>query len=216
MPLGNGCACCTVRVELQAALRRLLAERETAGISPASSIETQEDLAPILRTFATDARARDGILRRGRPAVVRDRDGIHSFVLTEDAPLAWDAFSRFIATLHGAARRRPAARERIAECRGLPRSRWSVQVHAAPRAAAGRAMSMPLRDGCACCTVREELQGALRDAGRTRAATFHPRRDRDAGRLGADPAHLRERARARRPNSTSKTRTLDGSLVASR
>ena len=35
-PLPGGCACCTVRVKLQDALRRLLAEREQEAISRAS------------------------------------------------------------------------------------------------------------------------------------------------------------------------------------
>ena len=35
-PLPGGCACCTVRVGLQSAVRRLLAEREQEAHSPAS------------------------------------------------------------------------------------------------------------------------------------------------------------------------------------
>ena len=96
VPLGNGCACCTVRVELQTALRRLLAERGQRHFTRIV-IETPEDLGPILRTFATERAL-------GAELYVEEDPGIHadsarSFVLTEDAPLAWDAFSRFIATL---------------------------------------------------------------------------------------------------------------------
>src|ERR1700732_1719766 len=56
--LGNGCLCCTTRSDLQIALRRLVAERET-GVLPRFSrvlIETSglADPGPILQTFATD------------------------------------------------------------------------------------------------------------------------------------------------------------------
>ena len=96
MPLVNGCACCTVRVELQAALRRLLAERDRRPFT-CVVIETSEDPAPILRTFATKRAL-------GAEFYVEDDPGIHAdglgrFTLTEDAPLSWDAFSRFITTL---------------------------------------------------------------------------------------------------------------------
>ena len=96
MPLVNGCACCTVRVELQAALRRLLAERDRRPFT-CVVIETSEDRAPILRTFATGRAL-------GAEFYVEDDPGIHAdglgrFTLTEDAPLSWDAFSRFITTL---------------------------------------------------------------------------------------------------------------------
>jgi hypothetical protein len=60
-------------------------------------IETSEDPAPILRTFATKRAL-------GAEFYVEDDPGIHAdglgrFTLTEDAPLSWDAFSRFITTL---------------------------------------------------------------------------------------------------------------------
>jgi G3E family GTPase len=56
--LGNGCVCCVTRTDLQAALRRLLFERER-GLVPNFArivIETSglADPAPILQTFSTD------------------------------------------------------------------------------------------------------------------------------------------------------------------
>jgi G3E family GTPase len=56
--LGNGCLCCTTRSDLQIALRRLVAERETGTLPRFSRvlIETSglADPGPILQTFATD------------------------------------------------------------------------------------------------------------------------------------------------------------------
>jgi G3E family GTPase len=99
MPLGNRCACCTVRAELQTALRRLWAERGQRHFTRIV-IETREDLGPILRTFATERALGADFYVEEDPAVVSAHpDGIRSFTLTEDAPLAWDAFSRFITTL---------------------------------------------------------------------------------------------------------------------
>lgn len=56
--LGNGCLCCTVRTDLQIALRKLVADRER-GDAPDFRrivIETSglADPSPILQTFATD------------------------------------------------------------------------------------------------------------------------------------------------------------------
>ena len=96
MPPGNGCACCTVRAELQIALRRLLAERERRHFTRVV-IETNEDLGPILRTFATARALGDEFYVEEDPGI--HAGGAHSFTLTEDAPLSWDAFSRFITTL---------------------------------------------------------------------------------------------------------------------
>jgi len=96
MPLVNGCACCTVRVELQAALRRLLAERDRRPFT-CVVIETSEDRAPILRTFATGRALGAEFYVEDDPGI--HADGLGSFTLTEDAPLSWDAFSRFITTL---------------------------------------------------------------------------------------------------------------------
>ena len=56
--LGNGCVCCVTRTDLQAALRRLLHDRERGAV-PAFGrivIETSglADPGPILQTFSTD------------------------------------------------------------------------------------------------------------------------------------------------------------------
>ena len=114
--LGNGCECCTVRVELQAALRRLLAERGQRHFTRIV-IETREDPLPILRTFMT-ARA------LGADFYIEEDSGINpdgSFALTEDAPLSWEAFSRFITTLQalrGADLLRVKGSLNVAGCRG--------------------------------------------------------------------------------------------------
>src|SRR4051812_16882681 len=52
-PLPGGCACCTVRGELQSALRWLLAQREKKPFSRVV-VDSRQDLGPILRTFASD------------------------------------------------------------------------------------------------------------------------------------------------------------------
>ena len=92
-PLRNGCPCCTVRVDLQAALRRLLTERDQRPFSRVA-IESSEDAGPILRTFATPHAL-------GTEFYVEEASDVagHSFVLTDDGPTAWDAFSRFATTL---------------------------------------------------------------------------------------------------------------------
>jgi len=88
-----GCVCCTVRVKLQEALRRLLAERgqqHFAGVA----IETSQDLAPILRTFATERALGAEFSVEEAPRLTGN-----SFTLTDDTPLAWETFSRIMATL---------------------------------------------------------------------------------------------------------------------
>jgi G3E family GTPase len=87
-----GCRCCTVRVELQKALRRLLAERGQHHACVA--IETSRDLAPILRTFATERALGAEFHVESAPPLTGN-----SFTLTDDTPLAWETFSRFMATL---------------------------------------------------------------------------------------------------------------------
>ncbi|MEA2871235.1 MAG: hypothetical protein QOH67_1211 [Hyphomicrobiales bacterium] len=87
-----GCLCCTVRVTLQAALRRLSAERGQHHACVA--IETSQDLAPILRTFATERALGAEFHVESAPPLTGN-----SFTLTHDAPLAWETFSRFMATL---------------------------------------------------------------------------------------------------------------------
>jgi G3E family GTPase len=56
--LGNGCVCCITRSDLQAALRRLVFDRERGTVPPFGRvvIETSglADPAPILQTFSTD------------------------------------------------------------------------------------------------------------------------------------------------------------------
>ena len=56
--LGNGCLCCITRTDLQAALRRLVFDRERGTAPPFARvlIETSglADPAPILQTFSTD------------------------------------------------------------------------------------------------------------------------------------------------------------------
>jgi G3E family GTPase len=91
--LPSGCTCCTVRAELQRALRRLLAGREAKPFNRVF-IETQQDIGPILRTFVSERAL-------GSEYYVEDArspDGSR-FALADDAPLSWQAFSRFVATL---------------------------------------------------------------------------------------------------------------------
>ena len=93
-----GCQCCTVRVKLQTALRRLLVERGKGKHFSRVVIATRRDLPPILRTFATERALGAEFYVEEAPAL-SGADGINKFVLTEDASLSWDAFSRFISTL---------------------------------------------------------------------------------------------------------------------
>ena len=68
-------------------------------------------------------------------------DSAHRFTLTEDAPLSWDAFSRFITTLQalrGADLLRVKGVLNIEGCRGP----GGGASDAAPRAAAGRAAGL--------------------------------------------------------------------------
>ena len=56
--LGNGCVCCITRTDLQAALRRLVVDRERGTVPPFRRIVIETsglaDPGPILQTFATD------------------------------------------------------------------------------------------------------------------------------------------------------------------
>ena len=118
-PLGGGCACCTVRVGLQRALRKLQTERER-GRAQFSRIviETRGDLGPILRTFATERALGDDFFIEEEPEVA---GGLERFTLTRDAPLAWNAFSRFIAALtalRGADLTRTEGLLNVEGCRG--------------------------------------------------------------------------------------------------
>ena len=92
-PLPGGCACCTIRLKLQNALRGLLAERAQKPFSRIA-IETGEALGPILRTFASDRARGDEYYVEDAPMLDGER-----FILTEGTPLPWGAFSRFATTL---------------------------------------------------------------------------------------------------------------------
>ena len=92
-PLPGGCACCTVRPKLQNVLCGLLAEREQKPFSRVA-IGTDEALGPILRTFASERALGSEYYVEEAPPLEGDR-----FALTADAPISWDAFSRFITTL---------------------------------------------------------------------------------------------------------------------
>jgi G3E family GTPase len=56
--LGNGCVCCITRTDLQAALRRLVFDRERGAVPPFQRIVIETsglaDPGPILQTFSTD------------------------------------------------------------------------------------------------------------------------------------------------------------------
>jgi len=92
-PLPGGCTCCTVRDELQNALRRLVVGRATEPFGRAV-IETQQDIGPILRTFVSERALGNDYYIDDAPSLDGNR-----FVLTDDAPISWDAFSRFTTTL---------------------------------------------------------------------------------------------------------------------
>jgi G3E family GTPase len=78
---------------LQIALRRLFAEREKKHFSRVA-VESSNDFGPILRTFASDHALGGDHYIEDAPPLEGDR-----FTMTEDAPISWDAFSRFITTL---------------------------------------------------------------------------------------------------------------------
>ena len=68
---------------------------------------------------------------------------------------------------------------------------------------------------CACCTVRPKLQGALRrSVGRARAKAVLPHCNRDRRSPRSDPAHLCERASARRVSIMSRTRHRSMAIVS--
>jgi G3E family GTPase len=114
-PLPGHCTCCTVRARLQNALRDLLAEREQRPFDRIA-IESGEQLGPILRTFTSERALGSEFHVEGAPPLDGDR-----FVLVEDTPLSWDAFSRFATTLtalRGADLRQAKGLLNIAGCRG--------------------------------------------------------------------------------------------------
>lgn len=96
IPAGTGCACCTVRVRLQRPLWALIDERARGRHVARVMIESRNDPEPILRTFASERALGAEFYCETDPP---PPDGTLGFTLTEDAPLRWDAFSRFIATL---------------------------------------------------------------------------------------------------------------------
>jgi G3E family GTPase len=93
VPLPGGCSCCKVRAQLQSALFDLLSERRQKPFSRVT-IQTGEDPGPILRTFASERALAGEYYVENAPPLDGER-----FVLTEDATLSWDAFSRFVTTL---------------------------------------------------------------------------------------------------------------------
>lgn len=101
LPPGIGCRCCTVRGELQTALRQLLVERAQGRDLNRVVIRTDKDLLPILRTFVTERALGAEFYVEDFPSAEIGAYGsdICRFELTEGTPLSWEAFSRFIATL---------------------------------------------------------------------------------------------------------------------
>jgi G3E family GTPase len=110
-----GCQCCTVRVKMQGVLRRLLLEREQKHFSRVA-IETRQDIAPILRIFATERALGGEFYVESAPSLAGN-----SFTLTDDTPLSWETFGRFMATLmalRGADVSRVKGTLNIEGCRG--------------------------------------------------------------------------------------------------
>ena len=101
LPPGIGCRCCTLRGELQTALRQLLIERAQGRNFDRVVIQTDKDLLPTLRTFATERALGAEFYVEDSPSadIGAGESGIFRFELTEDTSLSWDSFSRFIATL---------------------------------------------------------------------------------------------------------------------
>jgi G3E family GTPase len=95
--IGSGCRCCTIRADLVDALR---GRAQHAG---RVVIETSRraDPWPILRTFMTDRAlgAEFHVDATSALTAVALREDLSRFVLTEDRPLAWEAFSRAMETL---------------------------------------------------------------------------------------------------------------------
>jgi G3E family GTPase len=120
-PFGT-CACCTVRIGLQGALRQLLAERERRHFNHIV-IQTNEELGPILRTFVPERALGAAFCVKEHPPIAKPdaSNGSYSFVLIEGAPLDWSAFSRFMTTLialRGADLLQAKGLLNVAGCRG--------------------------------------------------------------------------------------------------
>jgi G3E family GTPase len=108
----HDCPCCTVRGKLARAVRG----RMRGGHFNRVTIQTAGDVGPILRTFATARGLGAEFYVDDAPPI----EGTH-FNLTEDAPLPWNAFSRFMATLmalRGSGLLHVTGLLNIAECRG--------------------------------------------------------------------------------------------------
>jgi len=101
LPSGISCHCCTVRDKLQSALRRISADRARGPYFSRVAIETNEDLLPILRTFSTERALAAEFYVEDFPlaALCTCAEDLRRFELTENPPLSWEAFSRFIAAL---------------------------------------------------------------------------------------------------------------------
>jgi G3E family GTPase len=88
--LGNGCLCCTTRTDLQAALRALVADRETGKLPRFERIVIETsglaDPGPILQTFATDRTLGDEFFVEVAVAVIDASNGL--------ATLGWSAEAR--------------------------------------------------------------------------------------------------------------------------
>jgi G3E family GTPase len=99
--LGGGCACCTVRVRLQDELRRLLADRQQGKGPPFSriAIGSSQDPGPIRRMFASPRGLQAECYLEGDVPIGALAAGAIRFTLTEERPIAWEAFSRFMTTL---------------------------------------------------------------------------------------------------------------------
>jgi len=104
------CRCCTGRNRLQRAVR------EHGRSANRVAIRTEADILSILRTFVAPRALGDDFYVEDVPPL----EG-HRFALTESAPLSWDAFSRFVATLQalrGADVLHAKGLMNIADCRG--------------------------------------------------------------------------------------------------
>jgi G3E family GTPase len=109
---GNDCPCCTVRDKLANAVQ----ECARGGDAGRVAIQTTADIGPILRTFAIARGLGTDFYVDDSPPIEGTR-----FTLTENAPLQWDAFSRFMATLmalRGADLLHAKGLLNIAGCRG--------------------------------------------------------------------------------------------------
>jgi G3E family GTPase len=121
VPLHGGCPCCTVRAELQRQLQRLLAERQQGRHFSRVVIQTNGDLGAIRRTFATERALGSDFYLEDESGADMHGEGLTRFTLTEDAPLSWDTFSRFMATLmalRGADLLRVTGLLNVVGCRG--------------------------------------------------------------------------------------------------